>query len=243
MTAVFILGYRGIDYFDQWFDPSNYSEATSFYIVDNGSQTFPDRLQSMNLYSTSRNIGCAGGWNLICHIAFDYMNLDKIIIAQEDGQFDQQMLDAMWENISSDTLVGGYNRSFEFALFGLHHDLYRAVGDFDENFIFGGCEDNDYKHRMKLLNKKLAQMNYDANLNCSLSVKLEAEMLKEPGKYNAIYIHLKWGKDYEFVHPFNDPQMNKDTIPIQQGLIDVYGDIVEYPSKTEYLAFLTEKSL
>ena len=238
---VFILGYCGIGYFDGWFDPSNYSETTSFYIVDNGSQTFPNRLQSRHVYSSSRNIGCAGGWNLISHIAFDYTNMDKIIIAQEDGQFNQQMLDEMWENISSDTLVGGYNRSFEFALFGLHRDLYRDVGDFDENFIFGGCEDNDYKHRMKLMNKQLLQMNYDANLNCSLSVKLEADVLAKTGVYNGNYIEMKWGKNYEFVHPFDDPQMNKDNIPIQQGLIEVYGDITEYPSKDEYAKFLAEK--
>ena len=239
MTAVFILTYRGLDYFDKWFSPLNYSDETTFYIVDNGLQTFPARLQSRYVYSTSRNVGCAGGWNLISHIAFNHMNLDKIIIGQDDGQFSQQMLDQMWENISPDTLVGGYNRSFEFALFGLHRDLYRDVGDFDENFIFGGCEDNDYKHRMKLANKQLLQMNYDANLNCSLSVKLEADVLAKTGKYNVIYIEMKWGKNYEFIHPFNDPQINKDNIPIQQGIRDVYGDVTEYPSKSEYTRFLS----
>jgi len=242
MIPVFILGYRGIDYFDKWFVSSNYSETTNFYIVDNGSQTFPDKLQDMNLYTTSRNIGCAGGWNLICHIAFDHMNLDKIIIAQEDGMFTQTMLHNIWMNTTSDVLVGGYNRSFEFALFGIHRDLYSEVGEFDENFIFGGCEDNDYKHRMKLTGKQLLQMNYDADLNCSLSVKREADVLAKTGVYNGIYIQMKWGKNYEFVYPFNDPQMNKDNIPIQQGLIDVYGDVNEYPSKTEYSAFVAENN-
>jgi hypothetical protein len=236
MITVFILTYKGIDYFDRWFHPSNYVN-TQFYIIDNGSQSFPERLQSRLLYATAQNIGCAGGLNLLSHIAFDHMGLDKIIVGQDDGKFTQQMLDEMWANITPDTFVGGYNRSFEFALFGFHRDLYRAVGDLDENFIFGGCEDNDYKHRMKLLNKRLWPMNYDANLNCSLSSKLDDGTLKETGKYNAIYIQLKWGANYEFVRPFNDPQMHN--IPIQQGLLDVYGKIDEYPSKTEYARFVS----
>ena len=238
MITVFILTYRGINYFDQWFNPANYSTDTQFYIVDNGSQFIPSRLRHLHKYSTSRNIGCAGGMNLIAHIAFDHMGLDKIIVGQDDGKFTQEMLDKVWERITPDALVGGYNRSFDFALFGLHRDLYRGVGEFDENLIFGGCEDNDYKHRMKLANKTLAQMNYDANLNCSLSSKLDDGTLKQTGVYNATYIQMKWGMNYEFTHPFNDPHINKDNIPMQQGLLDVYGDITEYPSKTEYLAFL-----
>ena len=240
MTNVFILTYRGIDYFDQWFDPSNYDGTTNFYIVDNGSQVFPGRLEYMKVCATTRNIGCAGGINLLSHIAFDYMGLDKIIVGQDDGKFTQQMLDDTWNNISPDVFVGGYNRSFEFALFGLHRDLYREVGDLDENFIFGGCEDNDYKHRMKLAGKQLIQMNFDANLNCSLSAKLESDVLEVSGKYNAAYIQMKWGVNYEYVHPFNDPTLNKDNILIQQGIRDVYGDVEEYPSRSEYRDYVND---
>jgi len=237
MTDVFILTYRGIGYFDRWFNPSNYSEDTRFCIVDNGSQVFPKRLLDKKVYATTRNIGCAGGLNLLSHIAFDHMELDKIIVGQDDGMFTQAMLNNIWANITNDVFVGGYNRSFEFALFGMHKDLFREVGDFDENFIFGGCEDNDYKHRMKLLNKQLLPMNYDADLNCSLSSKVEGDILKETGKYNAMYITMKWGPNYEYIYPFNDQRINKDNIPIQQGLIDVYGEVSEYPSRTEYDKF------
>ena len=241
MIPVFILTYRGIDYFNEWFDPTNYSDEVQFYIVDNGGQTIPQNLWYLHEFTTSRNVGCAGGLNLMSRIAFEHMELDAMIIGQDDGKFTQSMLEQIWENISPDTFVGGYNRSFEFALFGLHSTLYYDVGPFDENFIFGGCEDNDYKHRMKLAGKKLLPMDFDANLNCSLSAQVEGDMLRKTGVYNAAYIGMKWGTNYEYTHPFNDPSLHKDNIPVQQGIRDVYGEVDKYPSDSEFESLVEEE--
>ena len=69
-------------------------------------------------------------------------------------------------------------------------------------------------------------------MNCSYTSRLveESEKLKATGVYNATYIAMKWGRNYEYTTPFNLPD---GEVPMQSGIKDVYGDITEYPSKTE----------
>ena len=243
---VFILTYRGIDYFNQWFKESNYSSTTRFHIVDNGQQTIPENLKHLVIYSTIQNIGCSGGFNLMYNIAFNYMGLDQIIIAQEDGLFNQQMLDEIWSNITSDKIVGGYgfpwktDRKINFGIFGIHKSLYSCIGDWDENCVFAYYEDNDYEHRINLANKNGLMLNYDGRANCSLTLKIEPNMLNGAARDNEIYMRSKWGTNYsEFAHPFNNPSMSfSELMPIQQTVKDVYGNITEFPSQTEFKRFL-----
>ena len=234
MIRLLFLSYRALGYMNQWFHPEAFPESNEYYIVDNGQQSVPDKLSPYILWQTEKNTGFSGGVNILAHIAFDKLGFEKIIVGQDDAQFTQDMLENIWLKTDSNTLVGAYNRSFEFALFGLHHELFRTVGDFDENFIFGGCEDNDYKHRIKLAGKQVVGLNYDASMNCSYSSMVEGDKLKLPGVYNATYIKMKWGSAYEYSHPFNDNSLSPfGEMPMQSGITDVYGDISEYPSKTE----------
>jgi len=46
----------------------------------------------------------------------------------------------------------GYVGLYRFACFALHKDAIKRVGYFDENFISGGCEDDDYKLRFQQAN-------------------------------------------------------------------------------------------
>ena len=61
------------------FDKSKYPNTTT-RIIDNGNQN----IEGFQLYQLDRNIGCSGGFNLICYIGFQYLGLEKIIIGQED---------------------------------------------------------------------------------------------------------------------------------------------------------------
>ena len=79
MINYFLLGYQGFNYFKEKFDKKKYPK-TILRIIDNGNQ----KITGHQLYETKKNIGCAGGWNLICYIAFQYLGLEKIIIGQED---------------------------------------------------------------------------------------------------------------------------------------------------------------
>ena len=67
----FILGYQGFNYFKEKFDKEKFPN-TILRIIDNGNQ----KINEHQLYQTKKNLGCAGGWNLICYIAFEYLGLE-----------------------------------------------------------------------------------------------------------------------------------------------------------------------
>jgi hypothetical protein len=156
--------------------------------------------------STTKNIFCSGGWNLICDIAFNDLNLDKIIIGQEDAIFTDEILHEINKQTDYNTICGTYDRSFEFSLFGLHSQTFKTVGRFDENFILAGNEDNDYKHRCKIHNININSLNISADYNISLTGKERAVF----NNINSTYLLKKWGeysptnnKIYKYETPFN----------------------------------------
>ena len=232
--TVFILSYLGIEYFMEWHTKLQNLTNIQFVIVDNGQQVRTNEITDIPVYQTSQNIGCAGGWNLICNIAFNHLGLTKIIIGQDDAIINESIITSLWNASTDDILVGAYDRSFEFATFSITKNYWDVVGMFDENFIYGGCEDNDYKHRAKLNNKFITSLNYSADLNLSLSSKYLGEQLKPSNEYNASYIKHKWGEQYEYIHPFNDASLRTDDYTIRDGLNSVYDNPAIFPSLTEY---------
>lgn len=46
----------------------------------------------------------------------------------------------------------GYVGLYRFACFGIHKKLINTIGYFDEEFIWGGCEDDDFRIRMNYHN-------------------------------------------------------------------------------------------
>ena len=165
---VFILGYGSSQTLDSWFDPSAFPNI-QFFIVDNGKQTYSKKLQPYVLYQTQHNLGCAGGWNLICYIAFLYaeFGFDKIIISNEDNIFTEEMIKQVYESTSNTHIQGTYDRAFEFSMFGITKDCYLKVGKFDENFLMASSEDLDYKYRCKLADVTIGSLNISADLNKS----------------------------------------------------------------------------
>ena len=232
--TVFILSYLGIEYFMQWFTKIQNLTNTQFVIVDNGQQVRTEEIKDIPVYQTSQNVGCAGGWNLICNIAFNHLGLTKIIIGQDDAIINETIIESLWNTSTDDILVGAYDRSFEFAAFSITKNYWNTIGMFDENFIYGGCEDNDYKHRAKLHNKFITSLNYSADLNMSLSSKYLGEQLKSSNEYNANYIKNKWGENYQYIHPFNDSTLPTNDCTIRAGLNSIYDNPNIFPSLTEY---------
>jgi hypothetical protein len=232
--TVFVLTYLGIDYFMKWSKPLQFHDDIQFVLLDNGMQGGVKDIETMPVYQTSRNIGCAGGWNLQCQIAFNRLGLDKIIIAQDDSIINDVIIKSIWESTTDDTIAGAYDRSFEFAVYGITKNYWNQVGMFDENFIYAGCEDNDYKHRSKLVNKRVISLNYSADLNQSLSSKLLGEQLQSSNHHNAEYIKQKWGEQYEFTHPFNDKHRASNNLEMGEALQFVYDNPENFPSILEY---------
>ena len=86
---LFILGYGSCKFLDAWINPKEFPNTT-IRIVDNGHQKYANRLHPYVHYTTSRNLGCAGGWNLICQIAFNKMGLEKVVISNEDNLYTEE---------------------------------------------------------------------------------------------------------------------------------------------------------
>lgn len=231
--TVFIPTFLGYEYFLSWSTKVLQSPNIQFVIVDNGNQELVKEITQFPVFQTSRNIGCAGLWNLICNIGFNYYNLDQMIIGQEDGIFTELMISSLWDATTNDTLVGAYDRSFEFSLFGISKQYWNDVGMFDENFIYAGCEDNDYKHRSKLMGKRIYSLNYSADLNCSLTTKILGDQLKPSNEHNANYIKEKWGSEYEFRTPFNNSTLKTFDCPMTDTLRNLYECSI-FPSVIEY---------
>lgn len=231
--TVFIQTFLGYEYFMQWSPKVLSSEKIQFVVVDTGDQELVKEITTIPVFQTSRNIGCAGGWNLICNLGFNYFFLDKLIVAQDDSIFTEVMISSMWEQTNDNRIVGAYDRSFEFALFGITKNYWNTVGMFDENFIFAGCEDNDYKHRSKILNKQIISLNYSADLNSSICSKTLGDQLKPSNEHNANYIKSKWGENYQYTNPFNDLNLSPTKCTVRSTLASMY-DCDVFPSIIEF---------
>jgi GT2 family glycosyltransferase len=185
---LFILGYGSSKFLDAWIDPEKFPNTT-IRIVDNGQQQYADRLKQFVYHTTSRNLGCAGGWNLICQIAFDQMGLEKVIISNEDNLYSEEYLEALTNQCTPTNIAGTYDRAFEFSLFCIHRDTYKTVGMFDENVIMAAGEDNDYKYRCKLHGVTVSSLHVSADYNAS---ETGGDSIPDIRDANIRYVTYKW---------------------------------------------------
>jgi len=226
MINYFLLAYQGFDYFREKFDKKKYPNTT-LRIIDNGNQN----IEGYQKYRTKNNIGCAGGWNLICYIGFEYLGLDKIIIGQEDTIVEEKEMEELLEKCNENTISTLIKPHFEFSTFALHKKTFIKIGMFDENCIDAYCEDADYKHRCYLNEIKIENLNKPVERNLGISRKIN-KRIYDTITLNRIYIKQKWGmsinKDdlsfrdeqppYEFKNPFNKKNLDTNFIPITERM-------------------------
>ena len=247
MINYFILAYQGYDYFKEKFVKEQYPNTT-LRIIDNGNQ----KIKEYQLYETKKNIGCAGGWNLICYIAFEYLGLDKIIIGQEDAIVTENEMREMIEKCNENTIAALIKDPFEFSTFALHKKTFKKIGVFDENCIDAYCEDYDYKQRCYLNGVKIESLNKSLEKNLGISRKINKKIY-DTITVNRLYIREKWGKSvnknksdqmhqrppYEFKYPFNKNDLDSDFIPISQRMKIIQNlNDNKTPSQKEILKFL-----
>lgn len=185
---LFILGYGSSRFLDSWLDIGDFPN-TNIRIVDNGNQNYSKRLLPYLYYKTTQNLGCAGGWNLICNIAFNVLKLDKVVISNEDNLYSEEYIEALYEQCNPNNIAGTYDRAFEFSLFCIHRDTYKKVGMFDENVIMAAGEDNDYKYRCKLHGVTVSTLGISANYNLS---ETGGDSIPDIRDQNVIYVNKKW---------------------------------------------------
>jgi len=226
MINYFLLAYQGFDYFKEKFDKTKYPN-TRLRIIDNGNQ----KIEGCELYQTKKNIGCAGGFNLICYIAFEYLGLEKIIIGQEDTIVEEKEMEELLEKCNENTIMGLIKPHFDLATFALHKKTFIKIGIFDENCIDGYCEDADYKQRCYLNGVKIENLDKSPERNLGMS-RRKNKRIYDTIAVNRIYIKEKWGKSinqdemslrdeqppYEFKHPFNKNNLDTKFIPMTERM-------------------------
>ena len=254
---IFVLSYCGAQEFFDNIDITKFPDST-FYFIDNGAQNYTPSFECFT-YTTSNNIGCAGGWNLICDIAFNYLNLESIIITQDDATYtNEQLQDALAET-NEGCLTGVYQPHFEFSCFAIHKDIFNKIGRFDENFIYVYSEDADYKQRCMLNNiivSSLMHPSKDSNKNLTLKKEPELNRIS----YNREYLKFKWGNSihpsslsradcqapFEYSTPFKDSgSVSIGYVPITARITNCYSTLypkdmqLRLPSVIEYDKFIT----
>jgi hypothetical protein len=247
MYNLFILGYNAAWFQDKYLDASKFPN-TNFRIIDNGQQAYSDKLKPLVYYTTTKNISCSGGWNLICKIGFEYLGLDKIIISNEDNLYSEEYLEALYNQCTPTNIAGTYDKAFEFSLFCIHRDTYNKIGKFDENFLRGCCEDEDYKYRCKMQGITVSCLGIPSHFNYNLAA---GDRIPEYQKRNLQYLKEKWG-NFTYTNPFNNllvdsqlryyPCHNIYTYMTYKNMIQEFGTIYEWPSVTEYKNFTNLKN-
>lgn len=248
---IFVLSYSAAQKF---FNSTKPVKNSLYYMIDNGNQKYAPTF-GCNFFTTSKNIGCAGGWNLICDIAFDNLELDKIVITQDDATINPDHILQALDETEGLMITGIIQPFFEFSTFVITREVWDTVGRFDENFVYVYSEDADYKQRCMLQGVVLNSLYVEnKNVNDSASVKNNPSINRI--EYNREYLRFKWG---DSVHPnpyaqadFQPPFANKtpfqqeaenlalDFIPLTKRITQIYGDVSEFPSQTEYRRFIKD---
>jgi hypothetical protein len=229
---LFILGYGSSKFLDAWIDPEKFKN-TKIRIIDNGNQTYSERLIPYLYYSIPQNIGCAGGWNFICKLAFEFFNLEKAIISNEDNLYSEEYIEALYNNCSPVNISGTYDRAFEFSLFCIHRETYYKVGMFDENVIFAAGEDNDYKYRCKLNGVTISTLGISADYNLS---ETGGDSIPDIRDLNLEYVNKKWN-NYSSDKAHGDEKFNRNPeLNISDRLFDKY-KVKTFPSLLQYSNF------
>jgi hypothetical protein len=236
--TIFITSYCGLSYFNEWSTDIRNDDLLQIVVIDTGNQAIANSITDIPIFKLSQNVGCSGCWNTSANLGFNYYGLDKIMIGQDDALFNTNMVKIIWEETTDDMLVGAYDRGFTFSLFGLTKNFWNEVGIFDENFIQGSYEDNDYIHRIKISNKQWKSKNFPADLNCSIA---STTLQKSTILQNKNYMIEKWGHfEGVYAHPFNNPNIAPNECVIHNNLTDMYGDVSTFPSITEFENFLNQ---
>ena len=247
MINYFILSYRGFDLFENGYKKDNFNDIR-LRIIDNGDQD----IKNFETYVPNKNLGCAGGWNLICQIAFEHFNLEKIIIGQDDTTIDSDELHEIYEKCNENRIVGIIKPYFEFCTFAISKKTFEKIGKFDENCISAYCEDADYKQRCYLDNVEILSLDKSLEKNLGVSRKRNKKIY-DTITVNRAYIKKKWGNSinldkigfndqqppYEYKKPFNKENQKNSFIPMSERLkIIMEINDNNFPSETEFLKFI-----
>lgn len=178
-------------------------------------------IECVKIFTPNRNLGCAGGWNLLLANA----GSPYCVIVGDDvklGSGDLQRMAEYWERRKHER-IAIIPTSLGFNLIGIPQHTVNLIGNFDENFWPVYYEDGDYNRRMWLA--------IEAGILIHPEDTIAVQALHGDGtnptsctskswdgdKFNRFdhelrrgkdYFRRKWGDDvYKEIYrtPFNDP--------------------------------------
>lgn len=95
------------------------------------------------------NRGVAAGWNLGIHKSLE-MGIEEFVIMNDDAYFKSGSPSDLINALDKNTAFSIPSDEIGFACFAINMHTISKVGFFDENYILGYHEDNDYAYRCRL---------------------------------------------------------------------------------------------
>lgn len=171
-------------------------------VVDNGGR-FDERyrgpLDRLEVIRPGRNLGCAGGWNLIFKQAESPGDIlvvanDDLVLTEDGVSNLVSAVDTGGGNVvASDHGLGGHRWS----VFAMPSSLWRRIGMFDERFWPAYFEDNDYEFRLsiagiRLVSARAAKSHVSGGTRDTYSAD-ELRQHEQRLRANGDYYRTKWG--------------------------------------------------
>ncbi len=176
---------------------TNFSDADSIHIIDNGFQDIqlPPELD-IYLETPGRNLGVAASWNKHMKHAFEEKGCDYVLILNDDivlGHTKEEVQEVIASRAEPYLLTG----TFYWSTLLISKACYEDIGGFDENFYPAYYEDNDYARRLNLSEMGSVRYGQDPRLDPvvkrnSMTIKKDPDVNKLFNK-NKKYFHTKWG--------------------------------------------------
>jgi hypothetical protein len=183
-------------------------------VIDNG-RGYIAKYDKVVVIKPYRNLGVAGSWNLL-HILSDPVEL---ILCNDDLRLSHYVLEML---LSIDQPVV---TAASWSCFRQKHEVWRIVGDYDENFWPAYHEDNDYAYRLRLAGMNRVEVAHDGIWHYG-SATIHSFNADEAAHFQYCweqcreYYRRKWGglPDQErFTKPFNSD--HAAIVPVTVGQV------------------------
>jgi hypothetical protein len=113
------------------------------FVIDDGENPLGN-VNGFEVLKPDFNIGCAGSWNLLCRVVFDELRIGTAIILNGDCAVAVDTFSRMMASASRVVAAIG------FSAYRLDEQVWRRIGEFDEEYYPAYWEDTDYRRRLQL---------------------------------------------------------------------------------------------